>query len=112
MKRKTFRSFDSIRSEFYSINQSAILSMLPHSYILERQKVLYESEDFKRLKRYERAYFNGMADAHLQSMYSHLTWGFVYNGQYTEKLPYGPDFDQNLVEKSYHHYKGHPERPF
>lgn len=110
--RKTYKSFDTFKSEIKGNYSFAVLSKMPFSYILEREKQLFNDPDFKRLKRYEREYLRGISDMGLHSMYPHLQWAFIYNGQYCEKLPYGDDFRQDLVNDSFHHYKGFPDRRF
>lgn len=82
----------------------------PQSWILDQiTSQIYNSKynKYEYLTGNERSLLRGYTDCLFDEMWNHLEWVHWYNGKFVGKdLPYGEGFDQLLINKSAHVYKG------
>ena len=101
--KQKLESVNHLKSEIKTIFKNAKKHHYTHSYILELLKEsVYESARYKTLQNYVKSEISGYISANFDIMKDHIEWVFWYDGKFVHaKLPYGKDFDQNLVQSSY-----------
>jgi len=105
---ETVRFFEGLILSHY---QSAKKSALPFSWILEqRDAFIFSTERYKKLPQWAKHIISGYDSACLAFNYQNLEFAHIYNGVFTLKLTYGPDFNQSLLEDSFYVWKGTDKR--